>query len=167
MPKHLMEQQLALPAYSRCLKAAAYVQPAGCARRDIGHGARGVHRSAFTTTREVAKSYFVAQRLGSRCGHRAKEATHDAALCWWVVVHRRTAAKSLKTGRCVCRRTCEKLAKRGLIDNVRNRHAFSTPRRLAVASVERAVAPDQRRSTRNSCRTALAFGRQWRTLQMP
>ena len=42
--KHLMEQQLALPAYEQVLKAGAHLQPARRARRDLRHRARRLHR---------------------------------------------------------------------------------------------------------------------------
>ncbi len=42
--KHLMEQQLALPAYEQLLKCRPLLQPARRARRDQRHRARGLHR---------------------------------------------------------------------------------------------------------------------------
>ena len=63
--KRLIEAQCVLPAYEMVLQVLAHLQPARCARRHLGHRARGLHRPRAHAGQGVAQAYYESrERLG-------------------------------------------------------------------------------------------------------
>ena len=118
----------------------AHVQPARCARRDLGHRAAGYIGRVRTLARLVAQAYYDSREaLGFPDVQRAKP-PHEHATRSRRAAHRRAAAEGARALGQGIRRRAGAGARTGRFTGCRQRDVswFATPRRLAVQIPERA-----------------------------